>query len=161
MWIECGKFSQSLNIGFRLSKIWKLSISQNFQCLSYTQLQPLELQYIFNKSLLVKLLNVWNWKLANQAGLEKVPISPWLVTLLHICGVIPTPQSPILPETPSWYSWKLRASVDVSALMIERWYRRIEWWVFHNVLRVFHNVLRVFHNVLLVVHDESRFISVS
>ena len=28
------------------------------------------------------------------AGLEKVPISPWLLTLLHICGVTPTPQLP-------------------------------------------------------------------
>ena len=38
--------------------------------------------------------------LYRAAGLEKVPISVWLVTLLYICGVIPTPQSPILPETP-------------------------------------------------------------
>ena len=33
-------------------------------------------------------------------GLEKVPISQGLVTLLHISTVIPTPQSPISPETP-------------------------------------------------------------
>ena len=28
------------------------------------------------------------------SGLEKIPISPWLVTLIHICGVIQTRQSP-------------------------------------------------------------------
>ena len=44
-------------------------------------------------------------------GLEKVLISPWLVTLLHICGVIPTPQS---PETPWRYRRQLRAIVDVA-----------------------------------------------
>ena len=33
-------------------------------------------------------------------SLEKMPISQWLVTLLDICGVIPTLQSLILPETP-------------------------------------------------------------
>ena len=33
-----------------------------------------------------------------MTGLEKVLISPWLVTLLHICGVTPTPQSPISPK---------------------------------------------------------------
>ena len=38
----------------------------------------------------------------------------WLVTLLHICGVIPTPQSPISPETPHWYCRKLRVSADVA-----------------------------------------------
>ena len=36
----------------------------------------------------------------HQPGLEKVLISPWLVTLLQIFRVIPTPQSPISPETP-------------------------------------------------------------
>ena len=36
----------------------------------------------------------------SDSCLEKVPVSPWLVTLLHICGVIPTPQSPISLETP-------------------------------------------------------------
>ena len=74
------------------------------------------------------------------SGLEKVPISPWLVTLLHICGVIPTPQ---LPETPSQYHRKLRMRAHVSAP---------EWWVFKCVI-MFHDGLRVFHDVLLVVHD--------
>ena len=39
-------------------------------------------------------------KMANMTltGLEKVSISLWLVTLLHICGVIPTSQSPISPD---------------------------------------------------------------
>ena len=36
-------------------------------------------------------------KLSIKAGLEKIPISQGLVTLLHIWGVILTPQS---PETP-------------------------------------------------------------
>ena len=35
-----------------------------------------------------------------STGLEKAVISPRLVTLLHICGVIQTPQSPISPITP-------------------------------------------------------------
>ena len=47
----------------------------------------------------------------SRAGLKKVLISPWLVTLLHICGVIPTPQSPISPETPRRYRRKLRADI--------------------------------------------------
>ena len=41
--------------------------------------------------------------IAASAGLERVLISPWLVTLLHIFGVIPTPQSLISPETPRQY----------------------------------------------------------
>ena len=32
-------------------------------------------------------------KFIQYSGLEKLAISPWLVTLLHICGVIPTLQS--------------------------------------------------------------------
>ena len=50
-------------------------------------------------------------------GLEKVPISPWLVTLLHIClcSVIQTPQLPISPETPRRYCRKLCVSADVAA----------------------------------------------
>ena len=50
-----------------------------------------------------------------ESGLEKVLISPWLVTLLHICRVIPTLQSPMLPETPRWYLRLLRAIADVAA----------------------------------------------
>ena len=38
------------------------------------------------------------------------------VTLLLICEIIPTPQSPILPETPSRYPQKLRVSANVAAL---------------------------------------------
>ena len=53
-------------------------------------------------------------KFNNITGLEKVPISPWLVTLLHICGVIPTLRSPIFPETQSRYHQKLRASANVA-----------------------------------------------
>ena len=71
-----------------------------------------------------------------QAGLEKVAISPWLVTLLHISGVTTTPQSPISLET----LHKCRC------LRIERRYRRIEWRVFEFFV-MFHNVLRVFHVV--------------
>ena len=60
-------------------------------------------------------------------------------TLLHICGVIPTRQS---PETPRKCQYR----------HAERRYRRTEWQVFHDVLRVFH-VLLVVHDVLLVVHN--------
>ena len=92
-----------------------------------------------------------------KSGLEKVPISPWLVTLLHICGVIPTPQSP------SRYLRKLRVSADVSALSADIVALNGEYFmVFHNVLRVLHDYLLVVHDVLLVVHDVSEcFISVS
>ena len=59
---------------------------------------------------------VFTWRRCSSwrsvcTGLEKVPISPWLVTLLHICGVIPTPQSPISPETPRR---NLHASDDIA-----------------------------------------------
>ena len=68
-------------------------------------------------------------------GLKKVPTSPWLVTLLHICGVISTPQS---METQLRCHWKLHASVDIAAstrcCCAERWclciecrYHCIEW----------------------------------
>ena len=49
------------------------------------------------------------------SGLEKVPISPWLVTLFASFGVIPTLQSPISRETPRQYRRKLRASADIDA----------------------------------------------
>ena len=84
----------------------------------------------------------------------KVPISPWLVTLLHICWVIPTPQSPLLTETPCRYRRKLRASADIATpsadVAAPNRYRRIKWRVFECFV-MFHNVLRVFH-VLLVAH---------
>ena len=90
------------------------------------------------------------------SGLKKIPISPWLVTLFHICGVIQTLQSPILPH---WYCWKLCSStaalmLPCLALMSLHWvlissHRMASVWVFHDV----HNILRVFHDFLLVVHD--------
>ena len=103
-------------------------------------------------------------------GLGKIPTSPWL-TLLHICGVIPTLQ---LPETPCWYCRKLRVSADVT--FAKRWCCRTDrrclcltassadivasngecFMMFHHVLRVFHNVLLVVHNVLWVFHDVSQ-----
>ena len=103
-------------------------------------------------------------------GLENVLISPWLVTLLHICGVIPTPQSPISPVTPRDYrrrraerrhlrierryrliEWPLRdrrrhchkrrrLHIERRRLRIERWYRRIEWLLFHGVSQCFKSV---------------------
>ena len=88
-------------------------------------------------------------------------MSPWLVNLLHICRVRPTPQSPISPETPHRYR---------RCLHIKRRYRHIEWRVFRDVSQcfkcfmMFHNVLRVFHDVIQVVlfHDVSQcFTSIS
>ena len=92
--------------------------------------------------------------LYTMACLEKVLISPWLVTLLHICGVTQL-RNRRSPETPC-----------------KRRYHRIKWRVFecfvmfHNVLREFHNVLLVvryvlwcftmYHNVLQVFHDVLR-----
>ena len=72
-----------------------------------------------------------NWK--TNSGLEKVPISPWLVTLLHICGVIPMMQLPISPETLHERRYR---HPKRQCLRIKCRYRRIEWRVFHNVLRV-------------------------
>ena len=65
-------------------------------------------------TLLVTDNDVW-MNLSLATGLEKVLISPWLVTLLHICGVIPTPQSLISPETPRRYRRYLCAITDVNA----------------------------------------------
>ena len=77
--------------------------------------------------------------------LEKVLISAWLVTLLHICGVIPTPQSPLSPETPRRCRRKVRASADVSASSADIIASNGECFVMsHNVLRVFHNVSQCF-----------------
>ena len=103
--------------------------------------------------------DIEQWQL--HAGLEKVPISPWLVTLLHICGVTPTPQSlknsaPISPVT-TRDRWLRRAKRW--RLRIEHWYCRIEWRVFHIILRVFHDILLVVHDVLLVIHDVLRCIT--
>ena len=105
-----------------------------------------------------------------KSGLEKVLISPWLVTLLPICRVIPTPQSLISLETPRRYHRELCADVsassaDVSAsiewpprnrrrrcpkrrrfhmerrrLRIECRYRRIEWRAFYDVSQCFKSV---------------------
>ena len=57
-------------------------------------------------------------KIELHPGQEKIQISPWLVTLLHICGVIPTPQSPISPETPCRYRQKLHANVNIIVIII-------------------------------------------
>ena len=67
-----------------------------------------------------------------HSGLEKIPISKVLVTLLHICRV---PKTLILPEIPC---------LAQCACMLQ---------VVHDVLRVFHNVLQVFHDLVLVFHD--------
>ena len=99
-------------------------------------------------------LSILNSSGASPGATEKVaalvtalPIYPWLVTLLHICGVIPTPQSQISRETPRRYRRKLRASADIDA---SEW-RVFECFVmFYECFMMFHNVLRVFHNVLSV-----------
>ena len=87
-------------------------------------------------------------------GLKKVLISQWLVTLIHICGVIPKPVSPVTP-------------CNRRCLRIERRYRHIKWRVFKS-FGMFHNVLSVswcftsgsrcitmYHNFLHVFHDVS------
>ena len=69
------------------------------------------------------------------SGLEKVLISPWLVTLLHICGV--TPQSPISLVTPHN---RRRLRIERRHLRIERRRLHIErqvFWVFHDDHNVF------------------------
>ena len=55
--------------------------------------------------------------ISNNSGLEKVLISRLLVTLLHIRGVIPTPQSPISPVTPRDLR-RRRAEVSASSANI-------------------------------------------
>ena len=52
----------------------------------------------------------WYWTILT--GLEKIPINEWLVTLLYICGVIPTLQS---LETQCRYRRKLRVTADIAA----------------------------------------------
>ena len=85
----------------------------------------------------------------SQAGLEKIPISPWSVTQLHICGVIPTPQSQILPET----ARELQCcrsehrccapSADVSALSANIVASNGECSIVSWFSMIFHNVLKV------------------
>ena len=92
---------------------------------------------------------------SRNTGLEKR--LPWLVTLLHICGVIPTPQP---PETPRQYRRKLctsadfaMPSADVTAPLISpcrapmspsRVPLLLHWmasvWVFHDVSQSFKSV---------------------
>ena len=103
-------------------------------------------------------------------GLEKVPISPWLVTVTHLRNYTNTAitdiarnSTLILPETPHLYCRKLRASyqyrqAECRCLRNKRWYLHIEWLVFERFM-MFHNILRVFHDVLLVVHDVLRCIT--
>ena len=58
-----------------------------------------------------------------DAGLEKIPISQGLVTLLDICRVIPTPQSPISPETPPLaliLQWKAPVSSHRAPMLLHR-----------------------------------------
>ena len=70
------------------------------------------------------------------SGLEKVLVSPWLVTvrLSHICGVIPS------PETMCRYH-----HTEPSG---KHRYRRIEWRVLHNVSQCFQSVSWCFTSVL-------------
>ena len=118
----------------------------------------------------------------HDPGLEKVLISPWLVTLLDICWVITTPQSPVTSRD------RRRHCAERRRLRNERRYRHIEWpprdrWhrcpirrrlhIERRSLRIeadivasndecfmmFHNVLRVFHDVLLVVHNALQYIT--
>ena len=79
-------------------------------------------------------------------GLKKVPISPWLVTLLHICGVIPTPNItrnsvPISPATPHEHLYchveRQSRYANRRCLCIERQYHQVEWRVFHDVSQCF------------------------
>ena len=98
--------------------------------------------------------------LTGEAGSEKVPTSPWLVTLLHICGVIPTLQSLISPETPHRYLRKLRTSADVAALSddvaapMSHRMASVSWCFtscFHDVSQCFTSVswcFTIFNNVL-------------
>ena len=109
---------------------WELS-----QAIAYTLLGffvPTVLIFIF--SLFLKFLTS-SYLLAHIStllfpGLDEMLLSPWLVTLLHICGVIPTLQSPKWMETPCRY----RRSGGR--------YRPIEWRVFECFM-MFHNVLSV------------------
>ena len=96
--------------------------------------------------------NVLNTRSYNLfTGFEKVPISPWLVTLLHICGVIPTPQSPISPKTPETLrdcrAERRRHRAERRCLRIEHRYCHIEWWVFHDVSQCFKSVSQCFKSV--------------
>ena len=77
-------------------------------------------------------------------GLEKIPVSQGLVTLLHICEVIQTPQSRISQEIPCQAQKSHRATISSHLMASVQ--------VFHNVLQVFNDVFLVIHNVLQVFH---------
>ena len=88
-----------------------------------------------------------------RSGLKKVPVSLWLLTLLHICGVIPTPQSPISTETQRQYCRKLRTRADIAKpiSMPSADVSELSAYIVASngeCLMMFHNVLRVFHDVL-------------
>ena len=93
---KSGHFLDYLNFGalfdfFLLSICWNLCNLALVTCLLKLSLPNLYKLNIFKWS------NYGTKGVDHWAGLEKVLISPWLVTLLHICGVVPTPQSPISP----------------------------------------------------------------
>ena len=67
------------------------------------------------------------------AGLEKIPISEVLVTLLHICGVLPTPQLLRSLETPHRV---LILPHRVQQLQLSLENQTIKW-VFHNVFSLY------------------------
>ena len=131
---------------------------------------------ISNPYLILRLSLLWSRPAAEvqeQPGLEKIPISQGLVTLLHICGVIPTPQLLILPETPHrvpvsshqatillcsvcWAIAVLNANVITSSANIIASNGKC-FMMFHNVLKVFYDVLLVAYNVLHVFQYVSMF----
>ena len=86
---------------------------------------------------------VEHWATYPNTGMERMPISQRLVTMLHICGVIPTPQSHISPETPL----RVPVSPHRAAILL---HLTSNVWVFHDVSQVVHNGLHVFRDILSV-----------
>ena len=143
-WVSCAMLNQSAN-GNRFGNC--LPGTELLQTPFRTEFRMGSLSLRYRRSLRYhrRFLRSYLWSLRHccePSCLEKVPISPWLVTLLHICGVTPTPQSPISPKTPRDRRQRRRLRIECRCLRIERRYRRIEWRVFKCFL-MFHNVLRV------------------
>ena len=90
-----------------------------------------------------------------NAGLEKIPISQGLVTLLHISDIARNSSPCTGIAAPSASMDASSADVAASSADIVAFIGEC-FMMFHKVIQVFHDVFQVFHDVLLVIHDVLR-----
>ena len=115
-----------------------------------------------------------------KSGLEKIPISQGLVTLIHICGIIgPIARNSKPNAIIAALSARFGESTHIS--MISNSVTNLRSYTNSPIANIagnsarssadivasneecfmlFHNVLRVFHDVLLLVHDVLRCITI-